>query len=188
MELEYYCEFLRVWVSYIKTDSSRQQHQCVEIIPHLYLGDMTGPDFNVDCVISIGATCRKHSGKAAIYMYIDLDDSVVADCTPHIDTVLDTIHECRLANKTTYIHCAMGYSRSPTFVAFYLMKYCDMNHWTALKFIKEKIDIGPNVGFLKQLFMHDQRTGLNESYESIYSTFNVDQEHLHEIIHVLSKK
>ncbi|XP_078700348.1 uncharacterized protein LOC144927093 isoform X5 [Branchiostoma floridae x Branchiostoma belcheri] len=49
------------------------------------------------------------------------------------------------------VHCAVGFSRSPTLVVAYLMLYHRMSAQEALKTIRAKRMIGPNRGFLRQL-------------------------------------
>ena len=50
-----------------------------------------------------------------------------------------------------YVHCQQGVSRSATVVLAYLMLHLDMSLMSAVRAVREKREIFPNEGFLKQL-------------------------------------
>ncbi|CAH1249571.1 DUSP3 [Branchiostoma lanceolatum] len=55
------------------------------------------------------------------------------------------------------VHCREGYSRSPSLVMAYLMIYKEHNVEDALIAIRQKREIGPNTGFLKQLCLFNDK-------------------------------
>jgi atypical dual specificity phosphatase len=69
----------------------------------------------------------------------------------HVSDRADIIIEAAKAGKIP-VHCSAAVSRSPTIVAAYLMKKCDMSLKDALGLIiRARPAVCPNDGFLRQL-------------------------------------
>ena len=64
-------------------------------------------------------------------------------------------------NGKILVHCMAGVSRSPTFVASYLMRDHGMDINEALKIVSDARFIYPNDGFLKLLIKYNRRLGYN---------------------------
>ena len=59
--------------------------------------------------------------------------------------------------KSVFVHCFMGSSRSATIIIAYLMKYHNYNLRDALNFVKEKREVvNLNQDFFKQLSEFDK--------------------------------
>lgn len=86
----------------------------------------------------------------AWYRFV-IDDEPKENIQQHFFTVHRIIRSALEENKRVIVHCAAGYSRSPTLVIAYLMIE---NKWTAeeaIAFVKTKRDVEPNKGFQRQL-------------------------------------
>ncbi|RDB17906.1 Dual specificity protein phosphatase 19 [Hypsizygus marmoreus] len=125
--------------------------------PYLYLGPRTSvsPRFirahGITHVLSIGATPASKDLAGVIYHRLSLLD----DTASSIDDVSDAANEIITAlpkNGKILVHCSAAISRSPTIVAAYLMKKCDMSLREALGvIIRARPAVCPNSGFLVQL-------------------------------------
>lgn len=89
--------------------------------------------------------------KSKIHMWIELEDSALAD----IKTPLDTCHnfiDDNLPHRDVYVHCYAGMSRSATIVIAYMMRACGMNFIEAIAHVRKcRPIINPNHGFIQTL-------------------------------------
>jgi len=86
------------------------------------------------------------------YLGLELLDNETEMITQHLTPALQFI--CKAVDQgKVLVHCEMGISRSSTFVIAYLMWKEKMNLIEAVKKVREKRDVRPNSGFLKQLVL-----------------------------------
>ena len=92
-----------------------------EIIPNLYLGDLTGALDNKDNFdIIINLSQFNYSTKAQIYN-INIDDKPSVNIIEYIIKYKPIIDNGLNNNKKILVHCFMGASRSASIILGYLM-------------------------------------------------------------------
>lgn len=123
---------------------------------NIYLGPRTSASSafissnGITHVLSIGSTPIANNIPGVTYSRLSLSD----DPSSSIDQVSDMADVFIGAAKPgkILIHCSAAVSRSPTIVAAYLMKKCNMSLKDALGLIiRTRPAVCPNPGFLKQL-------------------------------------
>ncbi|XP_035661239.1 dual specificity protein phosphatase 4-like isoform X5 [Branchiostoma floridae] len=134
-----------------------------EVFPNIYIGDqdaaagisnlhIVGVTHVLNAAEGLGGGNYAASYKASglEYLGIRASDCEAYDITTHFTKCVKFIDEgCRQGK--VLVHCAVGFSRSPTLVVAYLMLYHRMSAQEALRTIRAKRMIGPNRGFLRQL-------------------------------------
>ncbi|XP_078700344.1 uncharacterized protein LOC144927093 isoform X1 [Branchiostoma floridae x Branchiostoma belcheri] len=136
-----------------------------EVFPNIFIGDQDAAR-DRSSVVAMGVTHvvnaahgrwnkrneEMYERMGIKYLGVPGQDCESFDMSPYFDDAALFMHHCITERRgKVLVHCAVGFSRSPTLVVAYLMLYHRMSAQEALKTIRAKRMIGPNRGFLRQL-------------------------------------
>lgn len=98
-----------------------------------------------------------HEQDGISYLRVDVNDEPSANLLLWFDSVAERIEVELSKDRSVYVHCQMGISRSSSLILAYLIKYHNITREEAYKFTKEKRPkIEPNVGFYQQLKTYEE--------------------------------
>ena len=136
------------------------------IVDQLYLGNSCNArnyyeleNNKVGLIINSSPCISNYFQNEFEYYNVKVEDISGADILCHLDNTVTRMHEFIENNpqKSVFVHCFMGSSRSATIIIAYLMKYHDYNLRDALNFVKEKREVvNLNQDFFKQLSEFDK--------------------------------
>lgn len=128
--------------------------EIVQITEKLFLGNADAQidktnlqNLGISHIITVGKELQPLHPEDFVYKHIKIFDFPFEDISQYFSDVFDFIEK----GKITFIHCLQGKSRSGSLVLSYLMKKNKWNLQKSMEFVKEKRNIQPNPGFLKQL-------------------------------------
>ncbi|KAK5906277.1 hypothetical protein CgunFtcFv8_002159 [Champsocephalus gunnari] len=102
----------------------------------------------------VNTSVEFYTGTGITYHGIKANDTVQFNISAFFEEGADFIDKALAHNNgkgKVYVHCREGYSRSPTMVVAYLMLRHRMDARLAVATVRQKREIGPNDGFLRQL-------------------------------------
>uniref|UniRef100_A0A8C6P518 Dual specificity protein phosphatase n=1 Tax=Nothobranchius furzeri TaxID=105023 RepID=A0A8C6P518_NOTFU len=141
-----------------------------EVFPRIYIGNafvahntMRLQKLGVTHVLNVAegtsfmhvnTSTEFYAGTGITYHGISANDTEKFNLSAFFEEGADFIDKGLAHNNgkgKVYVHCREGYSRSPTMVVAYLMLRHKMDVRQALRTVRQKREIGPNDGFLRQL-------------------------------------
>lgn len=98
-----------------------------------------------------------YRGENIKFCGLEVSDFPQSDIKQHFDTAVKFMDEALAQeNGKVLVHCVQGFSRSATVAIAYLMMRKGMTVEEAGKTVRQKREVGPNNGFLKQLIALDE--------------------------------
>lgn len=144
-----------------------------EIIPNLWLGEIVNETdllhYKFTHVLSvIDKKPDFLESPNFITKWINIKDNGSENISRHFEECSDFIHNSLLSGGKIYVHCQMGFSRSPTIVIAYIMKYgfCptkkhNVPFYDAIGYVGSKRpSICPNFGF--NIYLQNYEKNLQE--------------------------
>lgn len=140
------------------TPFSADRLQPVEILPHLFLGDIkiarsreTLKKAGVTRVLNVSRLENSFESEL-LYKQIPVDDAPNVNLSEHFPEAFRFIDSARVNDERVLVHCQAGMSRSVTVIIAYLMHHMCMSLEQAYDFVKaKKSNIEPNFSFMGQL-------------------------------------
>ena len=129
----------------------------VQIVSGLFLGNKHASSeldllksLNIKYIVNVGGGKNLYETELC-YHKITLDDSCDVSILPYFEDACDFIDQS-LKRGNVLVHCRGGFSRSPTVVVAYLIKFYRMTFEDALKIVKvQRGCVQPNQKFQEDL-------------------------------------
>lgn len=140
------------------TPFSGDRLQPVEILPHLFLGDIkiarsrdSLTRARVTRVLNVSRLENSFESEL-LYKQIPVDDAPNVNLSEHFPEAFRFIDSARVNEERVLVHCQAGMSRSVTVIIAYLMHHMCLSLEQAYDFVKaRKSNIEPNFSFMGQL-------------------------------------
>lgn len=138
---------------------NRKQKKCiVEILPGIFLGNKYSSSnhdllksLQIKHIVNVGGGKNAFEDDGIRYHKIVIADRSDVSILPYLEEACDYVHNS-LTNGHVLIHCRGGFSRSPTALIAYLIKYHEMSFAEGLALVKSKRScVQPNATFIDDL-------------------------------------
>jgi protein-tyrosine phosphatase len=112
----------------------------------------------INYVLNCAYDCKNTNlSKGVTELHLKVKDDIDFEIFDYFEQANKFINNVRNHGGVILVHCKLGVSRSPSFVAAYLMKYFNFSLDSALKFIrKSRPQVKPNEGFMNYLQKYEQ--------------------------------
>lgn len=145
------------WSKLNKNKNKNKSKNINLAFPGLYQGNFAGAKdqeylelIGIHSILNCGA--YDYDFSKFLYKKIILDDSRDADLLKILPECTDFIEHELSQGHNIFVHCKGGYSRSPSIVIGYLIRYKKFTYDEAYEYLKKRRPtIKPNDGFIMQL-------------------------------------
>ncbi|KAH9518575.1 Dual specificity protein phosphatase 1 [Bulinus truncatus] len=135
------------------------QSEPAEILPHLYLGDVSHSSqrplldhMGITALLNVSSTCGNHFQSHFRYMNIQVNDNMDADLLSWFPKIIEFIDNVAAEDGKVLVHCRAGVSRSATVCIAYIMQKQGLSLDSAFEFVMNRRPIiDPNLNFIQQL-------------------------------------
>lgn len=142
-------------------------YNSTKIIDRLYLGNsFNARDFysleenKIGLIINSSPCVPNYFTDYFEYYNVNIKDIEGQNMLTHLEKIVEYMNNYlnKNSNKSVFVHCFMGCSRSVTIIIAYLMRYKNFRLRDAMNFIKEKRDIvNLNKDFFNQLVEYEKK-------------------------------
>ncbi|XP_005091785.1 dual specificity protein phosphatase 1 [Aplysia californica] len=136
-----------------------RQEEPSEILPHLYLGDVSHSGqhevlqrLGITALLNVSTSCENHFETQYRYMNVPINDNLHADLLSWFPRLIQFIDSVAEERGKVLVHCRAGVSRSATVCIAYIMQKQGLSLDVAFEQIRLKRPIvDPNLNFIQQL-------------------------------------
>ncbi|KAK7011405.1 dual specificity protein phosphatase 1 [Biomphalaria glabrata] len=168
------------------------QTEPAEILPHLYLGDVSHSSqrplldqMGITALLNVSSTCGNHFQSHFRYMNVQVNDNMDADLFSWFPKIIEFIDNVAAEDGKVLVHCRAGVSRSATVCIAYIMQKRGLSLDSAFEFVMTRRPIiDPNLNFIQQLQRFE--TNLKSKHQLSISTTSTTFSFPHHADHLLA--